>query len=166
MKKISRSYVAIALSIVSAFIASMSFYLTQIRGPELTVVIGPKLDVVYDEVGNLGFYVPATFINLSNNTGTIVRVAMTVLREDTPQEIYYLEWLEFARVDPKTQTWELEGFAHTLVVRGKSTVAQMIRFLWYEQELKSLILREGSYVINFLYWEESFTKPKCQTQPN
>src|SRR5262249_62266167 len=93
-----------------------------------------------------------TFINDSARMGVVFRAAISLVRNDNPQERFFIEWGSFSAYDPQTDGWRYDDMAHALAVPGKVSVNKLVWFNWLASSRPALRLREGEYILNFHYW--------------
>src|SRR5262245_33294992 len=143
------------ISIISLLIALTTFFLTQLQPARLSSQSGPFIKIYYadfEQGGSFGLYLPVTFINKSTKTGVVLNAAITLCKKDSPEEIFFMHWREFSKLDDKKNQWVFEQMAHAIAVSGKSTVAKVIWFMWNTDSQPKLILREGGYKLDFHFW--------------
>jgi len=154
---------SIYISLLSFIIAGVTLYLTQLRPPKFEIHYGQKLRINYQSNGTgAAFYIPITFINLSHSTGTVFKCSVAISRVDTPQQIFYMEWKEFRKLNVEKNLWVYEDMAHPIPISGRSSVNKICWFVW-ESEPKFLF-KEGTYKFQFFSWSSSDAKPDRHTE--
>ncbi len=99
---------SIVISIFSLVVASVTLYLSQFRGPQLSHVAGPTIVTYYGSDGGFGLFLPITFINKSARTGTIIRCGITIFKASSPEERFFMEWYAFSRWEEDRRRWVFE----------------------------------------------------------
>lgn len=154
------------IAIISLLVAATTLYLTQLRPPKLISQSGPFIKIYYadyETAGSFGLYLPVTIINKSARTGTILNAAITLHRKESPEQSYLMQWREFSKLDVERHKWVFDEMAHALAIPGKSTIAKIIWFMWNSESQPKLILREGTYILSFYFWDERDKPPNCET---
>ena len=151
---------------MSFIISVMIFFLMYIKPAKLICKYGPNITVHYSDFndgGSFGLYLPVTFINTSSRIGTILNAAISINRTENPNEIYFINWKEFSKiqVDEKKKRFVQEELAHAMAVQGKSSVNIVIWFMWFSRSPQKLILEKGMYEMKFYYWSEKNKPPHC-----
>ena len=149
---------ATIISIVSIVIALATFYLTQLRGPNLIPSIGPTIKAYHAGEDELVLLVPVTIMNKSSAEGSVERAAVTLYREDTSNQRFFIAWHRFATYRYEVARWVLGDIAHALPIHGDSSLVRLVTFLWDKRE--KLYLKAGNYVLIFHYWESGEERPK------
>jgi len=158
--------IPIAISIISLLVALITFYLTQLRPPKLMSIGGPFIRTYYADFeygGSLGLYLPVTIINKSNAAGTVINAGITIHRIETPNQSFFIEWEYFAKLDFENYKWIHDEMAHALAIEGKSSITKLIWFMWQSSSEPKLFLKEGTYILNFYFWDKKGKKPICET---
>ena len=81
------------------------------------------------------------------------------VRNENPQERFFIEWGSFSIYDPQTGNWRYDDVAHALVVPGKSAVNKLIWFNWLPASSPQLCIREGGYILTVHYWTAQTGNP-------
>jgi hypothetical protein len=150
---------AAAISLLSMAISAATLYLTQLRPAELSDVIGPEIKIYYPSDGGFGMYVPATFLNKSPNTGTVLRSGITIFNKAIPEERYFMEWRFFARLSQDGKSYMLEEPAHALAIPGNSSIDKLIWATWRASSRPEIQISQGEYVLISHYWDSPTGKP-------
>jgi hypothetical protein len=148
-------HLPIAISVMSLGVAAITLYLSQFRGPRISVHAGPSVKLYYPTDGGFAVYLPTTFINDSSRMGTVFRTAISMVRNENAQERFFIEWASFSTYDPQSGSWRYESMAHALAVTGKAAVNKLLWFHWLSTSSPTLRIREGEYTLTVHYW----TKP-------
>jgi hypothetical protein len=152
---------ALIVSISSFVVSAATLFLTHLRPPKIVARIGPPIRIYYSDHSkgvSFGIYVPATFINLSGRTGTILSAAITIHRVDAAQQRFFMQWRQFSKLDEEGD-WIPESNAHALAMPGKTSQTKMIWFMWQTESQPKLFIREGEYELTFLFWDHPKSKP-------
>lgn len=152
-------YLPIAISVVSLGLAATALFMSQFRGPKISVHVGPIVKLYYLMDGGFAMYIPTTFINDSPRMSVVFRVAISLLRTENPHERFFIEWVSFSAYDPETECFRYEDIAHALAVPGMAEVNKMIWFHWLTSSTPSLHIREGEYDLTIHYWITETGKP-------
>lgn len=147
---------ALIVSIVSLLVASTALFFSQLRPAQITLSAGPGIKIYYADGVGLSFYIPATFINKAPKTGTVIRLSLTIFRNDDPETRYLFPWRSFSRFDSDKNSWVYKEMAHAFAVPGKSAVAETVWFSWPNDSSEQPSLREGAYtLVIHKYFDES-----------
>jgi hypothetical protein len=146
------------IALWSLAISALALFFSQFRGPKLSNVVGPELKIYYPSDGGLGVYVPATFLNRSSKTGTVLSCGISILRKASPDERFFMEWRFFVALDPDL-SYRLEEPAHALAIPGNSSATKIIWLTWRSASTPELRMTEGEYELVFHYWPGSDEKP-------
>lgn len=138
---------ALIVSIVSLLVASAALFFSQLRPAEITLSAGPGIKIYYANGKGLSFYIPTTFINKAPKTGTVIRLSLTIFRNDDPETRYLFPWSSFSRFDSDKNSWVYKEMAHAFAVPGKSAVAETVWFSWPNDSSEQPLLREGAYTL-------------------
>jgi hypothetical protein len=152
-------YLPMVISALSLGVAVMTLFLSQLRGPRISVHAGPSVKLYYPKEGGFAVYVPTTFINDSARMGAVFRAAVSLVRTDNPRERFFIEWGSFSKYDPQTGSWRYEDMAHALAVPGKAAVNKLLWFSWLPSTIPSMRIREGHYILTVHYWTRRAGKP-------
>lgn len=150
------------IAIISLLVSAATFYLVHFRKPLLSCRVGPEIRVYYADYefgGSLGLFIPITFINSAARTGTVLNVAVSVLRADTPQQQYLMQWRHFSKLDVEKDQWIYSESAHAVAVPGNSAVNKIIWFMWVYSSQPKLILQKGAYKLRVHFWEKKGANP-------
>jgi hypothetical protein len=150
---------ATSIALLSLVVSAITLFFTQLRGADLHHVIGPEFKVYYPADGGFALYLPATFLNKSSQTGTILKCGVTLFNSANPEGRYYMEWRSFSRLDPASQNWLYEEMAHAIAIGGHESTTKIIWFSWRASSTPLLHLTEGQYVLSFHYWTMLNGKP-------
>lgn len=154
------SVIALALSIVGIVISVVTFYITRIREPKLSVVAGTRLFAWYPHSRGpaLEFSWPVAFANPSERGGHIVRCAMMFSLVGAPSR-RYVPWSYFQKDENKILTHV--ALAHPFTVPARSTEARIISFWWSEPgDRGSYVFSKGEYELTLLAWTAETVKPQ------
>ncbi|ABN63105.1 hypothetical protein [Shewanella baltica] len=154
--------VTLIISGVSLIVASAALYFSQLRKAKVEAIVGPQLTVYHHdyEVGvSTGFIIPTSFLNDSPSTGNIIRTAISIQKSDDSEEAYYMQWLKFAYLDEKKNSWLFECDAHPLVVTPRTGVHKNIFFMWLADNSRKLNFDKGKYKITMYVWNNESKKP-------
>jgi hypothetical protein len=146
------SWIPITISIVSLSLTLITLYLTQLRPAKINVIIGPEIQIYhadYPEIST-GLYIPITFANFSPSMGVIIKCAISVFRDDAPQQRHFILWREFAKKGDDGWTYDSE--AHSFAIGGKSSLSKVAWFMWFTAYKPTLSFREGSYKLSMHVW--------------
>jgi hypothetical protein len=152
---------ALIISISSFVVSAATLFFTHLRPPKLLARIGPPIRIYYADHSagvSFGIYVPATFINLSGRTGTVLSAAITINRADAAQQRFFMQWRQFSKLDEEGN-WTHESNAHALAMPGKTSQTKMLWFMWETESQPKLFIREGEYELTFLFWDRPKSKP-------
>jgi len=158
--------ITIIIAIISLLVSAVTLYLAQLRPSKLISKSGPFIKVYYADYesgGSVGLYLPVSIINESARTGTILNAAITLGRKDSPEQSYFMQWREFQKLSIEKNAWVYEEMAHALAIPGTSAINKIIWFMWDAKSQPKLILREGTYIINFYFWDKKDKPPNCET---
>lgn len=153
---------ALVISISSFVVSAATLFFTHLRPPKVVARIGSAIRIYYADHSagvSFGIYIPATFINLSARTGTILGAAITINRADAVQQRFFMQWRQFSKLDEEGD-WIPESNAHALAMPGKSSQTKMIWFMWETESRPKFFIREGEYELTFLSWERPKSKPQ------
>ena len=156
---------AILISVLSLLVAFSVFFMTYLRRPVISCQIGPTVQIYLGDHaigGSTGFYLPITFENAAARTGIVTNAALVCRRRDEPEQQFFMTWKDFANLGPEDGGWRAEEIAHAIAVPGRSTVAKIVWFMWYAESTPKLILREGTYVLELVYWMRLSGKPSTR----
>jgi hypothetical protein len=155
------AFASVIIALLSFTVSGIALFFAQFRGPQISNVIGPTIEIYYPFDGGFGVYVPATFVNSSARTGTVQRCGITLFRKSDPDEKFFMEWRYFAKLQGEgSEKWyELYEAAHAVAVLATSSVATVPWFTWRQTSRPELTIREGGYVIIFHCWLGSAEKP-------
>jgi hypothetical protein len=149
---------SIYVALLSLLASCITIYLIQFRAPQYEIHFGERIKINYQKDGvTAGFYVPITFINTAHRTGTVLRCSMAVSRTDAPQQVFYMEWKEFRKLDISKMLWVHEDMAHPIPISGRSSVNKVCWFVW--SSTPNFLFKEGSYKLRFYVWTSVATKP-------
>jgi hypothetical protein len=154
------------IALISLIIAVLTLFLSNLQPAKITSKVGPFIRIYYtdyDSGESFGLYLPATFLNLTPQTSTVLNAAITLARKDSDEQIYFMQWKQFSKLDPVQDKWVTDEMAHALAVPSKSSVAKIIWFIWGYDSQPRLILREGIYRLKFYFWENKKSRPRCET---
>lgn len=139
---------------------SLTFYLTQVRKAKITIIIEKRIRVGYaDGGGGFQFYVPATFINKTNQTGIIRKIQLSIYSTDSPETVYKIDLARFSKVDENSNRFLDNELPHAIAITGKSSINKLLRFSWWNASRPKLIINKPSYVLNFKFWTTNKKKP-------
>lgn len=153
---------ALVISLISLLVSAGTLYLVHFRKPSLSCLVGPEIKVYYTDYefgSSLGLIVPITFINSAARTGSIINVAVSILRADTPQQQFLMLWREFHKLDIEKNQWIYSESAHAIAIPGNSAVNKMIWFLWGSDSHPKLVLTKGAYKLRVHFWKSKRTNP-------
>lgn len=154
------------IAVTSLIMAITTFYLSNLQSAKITSKVGPFIKVYYadyDSGGSFGLYIPSVFINTASKVGVILNAAITLNKNDSPEQLYFLQWKEFAKLDVALNKWVYEEMAHAFAITGKSTSTKIVWYMWNSGSQPKLVLREGSYTLSFYFWEKENKAPNCET---
>lgn len=126
---------------------------------------GPDIMVHYSDFtsgGSFGLYMPVTFINTSTRIGTVLDAAISIYKIEKPDEIFYIRWRDFIKIDTDKKKFVTEELSHALVIPGKSSVYKTVWFLWNSDNPQKFLLEKGSYIMKFYYWSDNKKYPNCE----
>mgnify|MGYP001107941469 CR=1 FL=1 len=152
VEEISLDYLPIAISVLSLAVAATTLFLAQFRSPRISIHVGPTVKLYYPKDGGFAAYIPTTFINDSARMGAVFRTAISLVRNENPQDRFFIEWGSFSTYDPQTGNWRYEDMAHALAVPGKAAVNKLLWFNWLPSSSPLLHIREGEYTLTVHYW--------------
>ncbi len=147
------------IALLSLVVSAVALIFSQFRPPKLSNVIGPEFKIYYPPDGGFGVYIPATFLNQSPRTGTVLRCGISIFRKSSPDQRFFMEWRYFVTLNPDL-SFKLEESAHALAVPPNSSVTKMIWLTWRSTSTPELRIAEGEYGIIFHYWSGSVDKPR------
>lgn len=154
---------SLIISILSLSIAALTFYLSQIRKANIRPIVGPEFDIYHHDYSNgisTGLVIPVSFVNDTQSTGTVTKVAVTVWKEGCEEERHFMLWHKFEVLNESTGKWDHECNAHPLVLSPKNGIQKNVWFMWHAFHNEKLFLTKGSYVLCMHYWVDSNRKPK------
>lgn len=154
---------SLIISILSLSIAGLTFYLSQIRKANITPIVGPEFDLYHHDYSSgisTGLIIPLSFVNDTQSTGTVTKVAVTVWKVGCEEEKHFMLWHKFEVLNESTGKWDHDCNAHPLVLSPKNGVQKNVWFMWHAFNKEKLFLTKGSYVLCMHYWVDSDSKPK------
>ena len=156
--------IPIIISSVSLIASVLTFYLTQLKPSNISVLIGPDIAVYHAVNPELftGVCVPMTFINTSPNMGTVFRCAVSIFRTDEPEQRFFMIWFDFLKTNADRE-WKHDGDAHSFAVSGKTSISKIAKFAWHEESNPKLCFKKGSYTLVVHLWIDKNRKPKNTT---
>jgi hypothetical protein len=152
-------YLSLVISILSLGVAATALFVSQFRGPRISVHVGPSVKLYYPKEGGFAVYIPITFINDSARMGTVFRAAISLVRIENSEERFFIEWGSFSTYDPQTGNWRYESMAHALAIPGKVAVNKLFWFNWLPSSLPPLRICEGEYILTVHYWTKRTSSP-------
>lgn len=151
--------VPIIIASLSFVVAFLAFYFAQLRPPKLQFHFGHQFQIYYPRDGGFGIYMPITITNTSVNTGMVSSCALVISKEKS-NEYYFFDWAGFGKVSKETGGWESEQAAHPLVIPGRSSVSNIIWYIWRPWSEPSFHLSEGNYNFQLISITDENTKPR------
>jgi hypothetical protein len=154
---------ALIISILSLIISFFTLYISHLRNPSIEVHVGPEIRIYhadYDYGFSTGIYLPVAFLNKGAKIGAIIKTAISLRREDLPDQTFFMQWREFSKLDSEKSKWINEEVAHPLTLPPKSAVDKIIWYMWYAKSKPQLELVEASYVLTFYFWDKIGHEPK------
>ncbi|WP_109852275.1 hypothetical protein [Aquimarina sp. AU58] len=151
--------ISLILSILGAFLGALTFYLTQIRKAKITILIEKRVRIGYTDGGGFQFYIPATFINKTYQTGIIHKIQLMVNEINTPEKTYKIDLARFSKIDGQSNRFLDNELPHAITISGKSSVNKLLRFSWWNASQPKLIIDQPSYILNFNFWTTNKRKP-------
>lgn len=145
-------YLPLAISILSLGITATALFVSQFRGPKISVHVGPSVKFYYTKDNEFAVYIPTTFINDSARMGMVFKAAISLMRSENPQECFFIEWGSFSTYDPQAGNWRYESMAHALAVPGKAAVNKLLWFSWLASSIPPLHIYQGEYILTVHYW--------------
>ncbi|HHQ4456890.1 TPA: hypothetical protein ACSPZI_003275 [Aeromonas hydrophila] len=106
-----------------------------------------------------GFYIPVTFFNTSNRSSVIQKTAIEIYRQTTQQKRFFIHGSNYSELNSADNKWKNKEMAYAIPILGKSAHHKIIRFYWDACNDEKLLMLEGTYNIDFLYWLSSVEKP-------
>jgi hypothetical protein len=152
------SLIALFISILGFLVSATTLFLTQLRPPDISTIVGPAIKLYYPTDGGFGIYIPVTFVNTSPNTGIVLRCGITIYSKAAPDQKYYMEWRFFVKLESTSgsrQHYVFEDNAHGIAIPQNSFVSKMIWTTWSQFTKPPFQITEGDYVMILHYW----TKP-------
>jgi hypothetical protein len=70
-----------------------------------------------------------------------------------------MQWRQFSKLD-EDGNWTHDTNPHALAVAGKASQTKMIWFMWETSSQPPLRIREGEYVLTFLFWDRPNSRPQ------
>lgn len=143
----------IYISLISLIITGITLYLTQLRPAKISLLIGPEIQIYHADYPNFstGMFVPMTFVNSSSSMGTIYKCAITVFRNDLPEQRYFIQWSEFAKIAPDGN-WTYDIHSHAFGISGKSDIIKTALFMWNPKSIPKLLFQQGCYTLLVHAW--------------
>lgn len=91
----AREALAILISIVSFIISTVNVYMTNLKSPDLNIVVAPFMRQIVDNTSlNEAFFIPVTVVNQGAKPGSILSFDLTVTFVPSgAQETYYAQYL-------------------------------------------------------------------------
>jgi hypothetical protein len=145
--------ISLIISLIGAFLGSLSFYLTQVRKSKISVIVEKRVRIGYTDGGDgFQFYVPATFINTTHQTGIIHKIQLTIYATSNPALVYKIDLARFSKVDEQANRFLDNELPHAIAISGKSSLNKLLRFSWWNTSLPKLVINEPSYILTFNFW--------------
>ncbi|QNF20179.1 hypothetical protein FT688_07970 [Aeromonas hydrophila] len=155
-------YLSLIISLLSFFISLATIYFSFIRPSKIKVSIGPHFKFYHQEYNkgmSTGFYIPVTFFNTSNRSSVIQKTAIEIYRQTTQQKRFFIHGSNYSELNSADNKWKNKEMAYAIPILGKSAHHKIIRFYWDACNDEKLLMLEGTYNIDFLYWLSSVEKP-------
>lgn len=92
--RFTKDALAIVISIISFFISTVSVYVTNLKSPDLSIIVAPYVRHIVDNTSlNESFFIPMTIVNQGAKPGTLTSFELTVTYLPTgEQETYYSQY--------------------------------------------------------------------------
>lgn len=154
---------ATVIAMLSLLVSGGTLWFTQFAPADIESYVGPKLQVWYEDQNQLQLLLPVTFINRSSTPGTVRQVALTLHRDDAPDDRFFMPWDSFQRVDTSRFKWVYDEIAHALAVPEKASVNKVVAFHWPADAQSRLLLQHGKYALHFHYWAGDASSPETRS---
>lgn len=154
------SIISFVLSIIGAFLGTLTFYLTQIRKAKIMILVEKRIRIGYADGGRgFQFYIPATFINKTHQTGIIYKIQLMINETSKPKKIYKIDLARFSIVDDQSNRFLDNELPHAVTVNEKSSINKLLRFSWWNNSRPKLVIDKPSYDLTFNFWTTNKRKP-------
>jgi hypothetical protein len=92
--RFTREALAIVISIISFFISTVNVYVTNLKSPDLSMIVAPYIRQVVDNTSlNEAFFIPLTIINQGARPGSLTSFELVITYLPTgEQETYYSQY--------------------------------------------------------------------------
>ena len=89
--RFTREALAILISIISFIISSVNVYVTNLKAPDLSMIVAPYINQIVDNASlNESFFIPLTVVNRGAKPGSLLSFELSVTYFPTgDQETYY-----------------------------------------------------------------------------
>ena len=156
----SSSYLPIIISLLSLSLTVVTLYLAQLRSANISVLIGPEIQAYHADYPHIStaMYIPMTFVNTSPNMGTIYKSAVSLYKDDSPDQQYFMLWREFSKIGDNGN-WTYDTHAHSFGIQGKSSISKTAWFVWFYDSNPKLFFKQGSYTLLVHVWTGKKLKP-------
>ncbi len=140
--RFAKDALAIVISIISFVISTVNVYVTNLKSPDLSIIVAPYIRHVVDiQSLNEAFYIPVTVVNQGAKPGSVTSFELLVTYQPTgEQETYYSQY--FTQEDNS----ELLGsFFSPLNLTGYSSDGRTVCFYPLGQRAGKFFAEMGIY---------------------
>jgi len=152
--------ILIIIAGLGLLISFLTIYYNFLRGPRLRCYFPSHFS--YSPIYNLGngimIYIPITLLNDSNTSVVIIKIAIAISKSNDPEQIFYMEWNRFFKVEPHSQ-FHLESNVYPLSLVGRNSITKIVGFLFTCKPAECPLIDVGSYSLNFLVWKNNRNRP-------
>jgi len=153
------SVLATAVAVASLGVATTTLYYMNFRKPHLRLLLGGRIKVNHPERTGFALLVPVTITNQSVQPGHIQKISIALRMPHVEKNYRYLDWDSFVVYKSDRRNWDIEEFAHPLLIPGKSSVFKVVRYVWHDVRSR-FVVDVGHYDFQILCWTSISRKPQ------
>lgn len=154
-----KDIVSFALGGIGFLIASLTFYLTQLRSAKIRVEVGPEITVYYPRDGGCGIYLPFSFINDTKRGGSISRISIIITTPSEKNNAFFMRWADIVKHDSNTKGYDHLDNARAFSVPAESAESKFVWFVWRPESRPLFTLTDGKYQMKVAIWEKYSRRP-------
>ncbi len=141
----TREVLAIVISIISFIISTVNVYVTNLKAPDLSMIVAPYMRQVVDDISlNEAFFIPLTVVNQGAKPGSVLSFELVATYLETGEQATY-----YAQYFSNTNNPELLGrFFTPINVAGYSTDGQTLCFYPLGEREGNFFARTGTYAFS------------------
>ena len=130
-----------------AFVISLFNFLNEAKPAEISFFVSENAVIIANSK-KIGFHIPITSINESNNMGVITKCELNVI--DSNKNEFIFNWTSFCK--DEGGNWEDESQIYSVAVGGKDSIKKVITFFEDDNNQNRIVLEKGEYKLLFKFY--------------